>query len=118
MPGSDEPHFAKLFDIHMLCWGTGRERTIAEYATLAERGLSGTTISLAHGVLHKALDDAARDQLGQVQLEQQPAAHASVSSEPGHVAPFRTATVVVYAEPARSTMRSWCRCRAGGRSSR
>jgi O-methyltransferase domain/Dimerisation domain len=31
------PHFAKLFDIHMMCWGTGRERTFEEYATLLER---------------------------------------------------------------------------------
>lgn len=31
------PHFAKLFDIHMMCWGTGRERTPAEYAALLER---------------------------------------------------------------------------------
>ncbi len=31
------PHFAKLFDIHMMCWGTGRERTSAEYAALLER---------------------------------------------------------------------------------
>jgi hypothetical protein len=37
VPDGDEPHFAKLFDIHMMCWGTGRERTIGEYATLAER---------------------------------------------------------------------------------
>jgi hypothetical protein len=27
-----EPHFAKLFDIHMMCWGTGRER--AEFVEL------------------------------------------------------------------------------------
>lgn len=33
----DVPHFAKLFDIHMMCWGTGRERTAAEYAALLER---------------------------------------------------------------------------------
>jgi O-methyltransferase domain/Dimerisation domain len=31
------PHFAKLFDIHMMCWGTGRERTQEEYAALLER---------------------------------------------------------------------------------
>jgi hypothetical protein len=37
VPGPEEPHFAKLFDIHMMCWGTGRERTRAEYAALAER---------------------------------------------------------------------------------
>jgi hypothetical protein len=34
VPGPDEPHFAKLFDIHMMCWGTGRERTAAEYSKL------------------------------------------------------------------------------------
>lgn len=31
------PDFAKLFDIHMMCWGTGRERTPTEYAVLLER---------------------------------------------------------------------------------
>ncbi|MCC7371417.1 MAG: hydroxyneurosporene methyltransferase [Chloroflexi bacterium] len=36
VPGPREPHFAKLFDIHMLCWGTGRERTESEYAQLLE----------------------------------------------------------------------------------
>jgi O-methyltransferase domain/Dimerisation domain len=35
--GPDTPHFAKLFDIHMMCWGTGRERTSEEYAALLER---------------------------------------------------------------------------------
>jgi hypothetical protein len=34
VPGPHERHFAKLFDIHMMCWGTGRERTEAEYARL------------------------------------------------------------------------------------
>jgi hypothetical protein len=34
--GPNEPHFAKLFDIHMMCWGTGRERTEGEYAGLLE----------------------------------------------------------------------------------
>ena len=33
----DTPHFAKLFDIHMMCWGTGRERTAEEYGALLER---------------------------------------------------------------------------------
>ena len=33
----ETPHFAKLFDIHMMCWGTGRERTREEYAALLER---------------------------------------------------------------------------------
>ena len=35
-PGPHEAHLAKLFDIHMMCWGTGRERTEAEYARLLE----------------------------------------------------------------------------------
>jgi hypothetical protein len=34
VPGPNEPHFAKLFDIHMMCWGTGRERTEGEYVGL------------------------------------------------------------------------------------
>ena len=33
-PGT--PHFAKLFDIHMMCWGTGQERTVDEYASLLQ----------------------------------------------------------------------------------
>jgi hypothetical protein len=37
IPGPDTPHFAKLFDMHMMCWGTGRERTVEEYAALLER---------------------------------------------------------------------------------
>ena len=28
------PHFSKLFDVHMMCWGTGRERSAEEYARL------------------------------------------------------------------------------------
>jgi hypothetical protein len=34
VPGPETPHFAKLFDIHMMCWGTGRERTADEYTGL------------------------------------------------------------------------------------
>jgi hypothetical protein len=37
VPDPDTPHFAKLFDIHMMCWGTGRERTSTEYAALLEQ---------------------------------------------------------------------------------
>jgi hypothetical protein len=37
VPGPETPHFAKLFDIHMLCWGTGRERTSEEYAALLDQ---------------------------------------------------------------------------------
>lgn len=36
VPGPDTPHFAKLFDIHMLIGVTGRERTVEEYAGLLE----------------------------------------------------------------------------------
>jgi hypothetical protein len=38
VPGPNEPHFASLFDIHMMCWGTGRERTEEEYVRLLEGG--------------------------------------------------------------------------------
>jgi hypothetical protein len=27
VPEHDVPHFSKLFDIHMMCWGTGQERS-------------------------------------------------------------------------------------------
>ena len=37
VPEPDVPHLSKLFDIHMMCWGTGRERTEAEYVRLLER---------------------------------------------------------------------------------
>jgi hypothetical protein len=37
VPGPETSHFSKLFDIHMMCWGTGRERTTEEYAALLER---------------------------------------------------------------------------------
>jgi hypothetical protein len=37
IPDAGTPHFAKLFDIHMMCWGTGRERTADEYAALLEQ---------------------------------------------------------------------------------
>jgi hypothetical protein len=37
VPDPNTPHFAKLFDIHMMCWGTGRERTSTEYAALLEQ---------------------------------------------------------------------------------
>ena len=37
VPGPETPHFAKLFDIHMMCWGTGRERTSEEYAALLKQ---------------------------------------------------------------------------------
>jgi hypothetical protein len=34
VPGPGEPHFSKLFDIHMMCGNSGRERTAAEYTSL------------------------------------------------------------------------------------
>jgi hypothetical protein len=37
IPDSATPHFSKLFDIHMMCWGNGRERTFEEYATLFDK---------------------------------------------------------------------------------
>lgn len=37
VPGPDTPHFAKLFDIHMMCATGGRERTEEEYAELFAR---------------------------------------------------------------------------------
>jgi len=36
IPDAATPHFAKLFDLHMMCWGTGRERTAAEYGALVQ----------------------------------------------------------------------------------
>lgn len=34
IPDSGGPDYAALFDIHMMCWGTGRERTVQEYRSL------------------------------------------------------------------------------------
>jgi hypothetical protein len=36
VPGPPQPHFAKLFDIQMMCCSTGRERTEDEYLRLLE----------------------------------------------------------------------------------
>jgi O-methyltransferase domain/Dimerisation domain len=38
VPGPEEPHFSKLFDIHMMCVSTGRERTADEHAELLRAG--------------------------------------------------------------------------------
>jgi O-methyltransferase domain len=46
VPGPDVAHFAKLFDIHMMCWGTGQERTEAQYVGLLEA--AGWKISGCH----------------------------------------------------------------------
>lgn len=37
VPGPDEPHLGKLFDVHMMVATAGRERTAAEFADLYER---------------------------------------------------------------------------------
>lgn len=37
VPEHNVSHFSKLFDIHMMCWGTGQERTEAEYRSLLEQ---------------------------------------------------------------------------------
>jgi hypothetical protein len=37
VPGPETPHFSKLFDIHMLCALTGKERTEEEYLTLLKQ---------------------------------------------------------------------------------
>lgn len=37
IPDPDTPHFSKLFDIHMLCALTGKERTEEEYLELLKR---------------------------------------------------------------------------------
>lgn len=53
VPGPGTPHFAKLYDIHMMCWGPGRERTAEEYAALLEEAgwrYAGTRIA-AGGLL-------------------------------------------------------------------
>jgi predicted transcriptional regulator len=37
VPEPEIPHFSKLFDIHMMCAASGRERTIEEYTDLLKR---------------------------------------------------------------------------------
>jgi len=37
VPGPATAHFSKLYDLHMMCWGTGQERTEAEYLRLLEK---------------------------------------------------------------------------------
>ena len=58
VPGPEVPHFAKLFDIHMMCWGTGQERTEAEYIELlrhsgwrkvASRHAPGSVVGVIEG---------------------------------------------------------------------
>jgi hypothetical protein len=62
VPDPDVPHFAKLFDIHKMCWGTGRERTEAEYAELLPRRVNWRKVashfppSSVMGVIEGACD--------------------------------------------------------------
>jgi len=37
IPDTGKPDFASLFDMHMMCWGTGRERTVQEYRRLLQQ---------------------------------------------------------------------------------
>jgi hypothetical protein len=53
VPGPSESHFSKLFDIHMMCWGSGRERTEEEYAALLEA--SGWRFVACHYPLHASM---------------------------------------------------------------
>jgi hypothetical protein len=50
VPGPSESHFSKLFDIHVMCWGSGRERTEEEYISLLEA--SGWRFVACHYPLH------------------------------------------------------------------
>ena len=34
VPDPNTSHFSKLFDINMMCWGSGRERTVEKYSKL------------------------------------------------------------------------------------
>lgn len=61
VPSDPSSHFSKLYDIHMMCWGSGRERTAEEYAGLLEQAgwqyrathPSATgAMSVVEGVLH------------------------------------------------------------------
>jgi O-methyltransferase domain len=53
VPGPSESHFSKLFDIHMMCWGSGRERTEGEYASLLEA--SGWRFVACHYPFHTSM---------------------------------------------------------------
>lgn len=45
IPDGGAPDYAALFDMHMLCWGTGKERTVEEYRALLRE--SGWTFTAA-----------------------------------------------------------------------
>ena len=46
VPGPEDAHLSKLFDLHMMCWGTGQERTEAQYVQLLKS--AGWTLIAAH----------------------------------------------------------------------
>jgi SAM-dependent methyltransferase len=53
VPGPNQPHFSKLFDIHMMCWGSGQERTEEEYASLLNA--SGWRLVTCHYPPHASM---------------------------------------------------------------
>jgi hypothetical protein len=53
VPGLSESHFSKPFDIHMMCWGTGQERTEEQYASLLKA--SGWDFVACHYLLHASM---------------------------------------------------------------
>jgi O-methyltransferase/methyltransferase family protein len=53
VPGPETPHFSKLFDIHMMCALTGRERTEREYADLLQK--AGLNYVQTHYPLSKSI---------------------------------------------------------------
>lgn len=53
VPGPETAHLSKLFDIHMMCWGTGQERTEAEYKQLLEK--AGWRVAGAHYPANRAV---------------------------------------------------------------
>ncbi len=46
IPGTSQAHFAKVYDIHMMCWGSGCERTEEQYVDLLTR--SGWTLDKSY----------------------------------------------------------------------
>ena len=53
VPAPEMAHASKLFDIHMMCWGTGQERTEAEYRQLLTR--AGWTPARTHYPANRAI---------------------------------------------------------------
>ncbi|QCL97750.1 methyltransferase [Agrobacterium tumefaciens] len=53
VPANGEPHFSKLYDIHMMCWGSGKERTEDEYSVLLRR--AGWSMTGVHYPANRAM---------------------------------------------------------------